>query len=155
MTHLRVIYPVTALQAKLPRYIVNCFLAAGYDTLEVIADVDDDCLQEIEQFISEQYPNDPKYTPTKIPIHTPFKFPPGHRKRIQKFVGRMKEIVRSRKRQIRPSFQKPKRKKSITETDSSSTGSGSYNKAHKQNSTSNCQVAENTKRCEVETAKGT
>ena len=41
-----------------------------------------------------------------------------------------KEIVRSRKRQIRPSFQKPKRKKSITETDSSSTGSGSYNKCN-------------------------
>ena len=92
---------VTALQAKLPRYIVNCFLAAGYDTLELIADVDDDCLQEIEQFISEQYPNDPKYTPTTIPIHTPFKFPPGHRKRIQKFVEEIKkEIVRKSRNHV-------------------------------------------------------
>lgn len=77
---------IPAMQAKLPKYVVNGFLAAGYDTLEVIADLDEDSLQEIEQFISENYPHDPKYLPNATSCLTGLRFPPGHRKRILIFV---------------------------------------------------------------------
>ena len=53
---------IAKLQSKLPQYVVNCFEAAGYDSLEVIADVDVQDLREIETFVLEQYPNDPKYS---------------------------------------------------------------------------------------------
>ena len=43
---------IPVMQAKLPKYVVNVFLAAGYDTLEVIADIDEGSLQEIEQKIT-------------------------------------------------------------------------------------------------------
>ena len=54
------------LRDNLPSY-VSCFLASGYDTLPVIAEMDAfDCpgnaIQGIEDFINEQYPGDPLYT---------------------------------------------------------------------------------------------
>ena len=119
---------IPAMQAKLPKYVVNGFLAAGYDTLEIIADLDEDSLQEIEQFISENYPHDPKYLPNATSsCLTGLRFPPGHRKRILIFVEETKKsIVRGRKRQNRPSTQRPRVKKSVTDGESSSsTGSES------------------------------
>ena len=65
---------IEKLKAKLPQYVVNCFLSARYHTMEVIADI------EIETFIQESFP---------MYSHTPFAsccFPPGHRKRIKRFV---------------------------------------------------------------------
>lgn len=112
---------IPVMQAKLPKYVVNAFLAAGYDTLEVIADIDEGSLQEIEQFISESYPSDPKYLPNACLTGHGLKFPPGHRKRILKFVEETKNsIIRGRKRQNRPSTQRPRVKKSVTDSESSS-----------------------------------
>ena len=116
---------IPMMQAKLPKYVVNGFLAAGYDTLEVIADLDEDSLQEIEQFISENYPHDPKYLPNATSsCLTGLRFPPGHRKRILMFVEQTKKsIVRGRKRQNRPSTQRPRVKKSVIDGESSSSES--------------------------------
>ena len=100
---------IPVMQAKLPEYIVNGFLAAGYDTLELIADLDEGSIQEIEQFISENYPHDPKYLPnTASSCLTGLRFPPGHRKRILMFVEETKKTIsRGRKRQSRPCTQRP------------------------------------------------
>ena len=47
---------IAKLQSKLPQYVVNCFVAASYDSLEVVADVDVQDLRAIQTFVSEQYP---------------------------------------------------------------------------------------------------
>ena len=83
------------MKKSLPSYVVKCFTAAGFDTLEVIAkmDVSDhpgNSIEQIEQFISDEYPNDPEYKRGK-------KFPPGHKIRIQDFVNQVKQ---SRKRSL-------------------------------------------------------
>lgn len=51
------------LTQHLPLYVVNCFLAAGYDTSEVIADMHvtnkaGDSLATIEEYINKQYTGD-------------------------------------------------------------------------------------------------
>lgn len=84
------------MKEALPSYIVKCFTAAGFDTLEVIAkmDVSDkpgNSIEQIEHFISDEYPNDPEYMRGK-------KFPPGHKIRIQDFVN---DVKQSRKTSLR------------------------------------------------------
>ena len=119
---------IPVMQAKLPKYVVNGLLAVGYDTLEVIADLVEGSLQEFEQFISDNYPDDPEYLPNaKSSCLTGLRFPPGHRKRISMFVEETKKsIIRDRKRKNRPCTERPRVKKSDTDSESSSyTGSES------------------------------
>lgn len=92
---------IAEMKAWLPQYVVNCFEAAGYDTLAVIADMDvsdqpGNSLDEIEQFITSAYPNNPKYY-RDTTATGPFKFPPGHRKRICKFVAEILSEYRAKK----------------------------------------------------------
>lgn len=104
---------VLLMKAHLPPYIVNCFLASGYDTFSVISDMDTsdnpgNSLQGMEDFINEQYPDDPLY------LHSGkvCKFPPGHRIRIKKFVELVKEkskLSQQSKRKL--SFQNAKSKR--------------------------------------------
>ena len=73
---------------KLPLYVVKCFEAAGFDTLEVIAEMNignepGNSIEQIEHFITDQFPNNPEYQRGK-------KFPPGHKIRIQRFVEEVK-----------------------------------------------------------------
>lgn len=76
------------LEKELPQYIVNCFLAAGYDSFEVIAEMNasnkpGNSIDCIEEFINEQHPGENEYT------HMNSKkciFPPGHRNRIAQFI---------------------------------------------------------------------
>ena len=84
------------LTQNLPLYVVNCFLAAGY---EVIADMNivnkpGNSLETIEHYINEQYPGDLSFTHMCGKI---CKFPPGHRSRIAKFVQTVKEDLRKSK----------------------------------------------------------
>ena len=58
---------IKIMQTNLPEYVVNCFVAAGFDTLEVIADMDTsgepgNSLQLIEDFINNEHPGDTKFT---------------------------------------------------------------------------------------------
>lgn len=77
------------MKEKLPLYVVKCFIAAGFDTLEVIAEMNisneaGNSIMQIENFISDEYPDDPEHVRGK-------KFPPGHKIRIQKFVTGVKQ----------------------------------------------------------------
>lgn len=74
---------IKIMRTNLPEYVVNCFVAAGFDTLEVIADMDTsgepgNSLQLIEDFINNEHPGDTKFTHGTTAAST-FKFPPGHR----------------------------------------------------------------------------
>ena len=91
---------VTMMRRNLPEYVVNCFVAAGYDTLDIIAEMDvsdkpGNSLQVIEEFIAKEYPNDPQYT--RCTMAPSFKFPPGHQQRIAKFVGEVTNHVQAKK----------------------------------------------------------
>lgn len=95
---------ITEMRAKLPEYVVNCFEAAGYDTLAIIADADvsnkpGNSIEEIEKFISETYPNNPKFC-RDIAAPSPFRFPPGHRKRICNFVQEVRAAQKTKKTRL-------------------------------------------------------
>ena len=58
---------ISLMKAALPEYVVNCFLAAGYDVAEVITSMDisnnpGNSIELIENYVSESYPSDPRYT---------------------------------------------------------------------------------------------
>ena len=83
------------LTESLPMYVVKCFTAAGFDTIDVISKMDvstepGNSIEQIEQYISNEYPD---YFASKSK-----KFPPGHRLRIQQFVDSVKKRVSLGKR---------------------------------------------------------
>ena len=80
---------VTAMEKKLPPYVINCFLAAGFDTLTAIATIDTskspgNTLNEIQDYCNSEYPGDDQFLPTKKSKSC--KFLLGHRRLIEKFV---------------------------------------------------------------------
>ena len=89
---------VDVLKARLPVYIVNCFLISGFDTHDVVASMDvsnqpGNSIEQIEQFITEnKLFQDPKYVDEMI-YQQRFTFPPGHRLRIVQFVLRFQEEI--------------------------------------------------------------
>ena len=68
---------------------MNSFIATGYDTLDVIADLTNEDITEIEAIIKHDFVGDDRFvnhaTGNTSDISL-FKFQPGHRKRIQKFI---------------------------------------------------------------------
>ena len=66
------------MKSKLPQYVVNCFICAGFDTLEVIShmDVSNNAGNSIEEYICNQHPD----------WLSNGRFSPGHRLRIRVFV---------------------------------------------------------------------
>ena len=92
------------MRQRLPVYVVNCFLAAGYDVPEVISNMDvsenpGNTINKIENFIEKTFPGDCRYYPSSLTHSTEhsqhndstkltanFEFPPGHRERICSFV---------------------------------------------------------------------
>ena len=86
------------MRKQLPEYIVNCFLAAGFDVPEVISamDISDNpgnSIAQIEVFIARKYNGDPRFSPINPTVD--FEFPPGHRVRICNFVRDIKERCKS------------------------------------------------------------
>ena len=71
------------IKKMLPSYIVNCFMATGYNTLDVLAEINDEFLSEI---VNNEYPNESYFRHQPIPTcslsSNVFKFQPGHCKRI-------------------------------------------------------------------------
>ena len=87
------------MSSHLPTYIINCFLAAGFDSLDVITDMNLSnkpgySIETIENYINEQFPGDKTYTHFGSNV---CKFPPGHKGRINKFVQVIKNEVKKRK----------------------------------------------------------
>ena len=77
------------LHSKLPNYIVNCFITAGYDTMDVVKGIDDQKLNDIEEFINKHFPKNTKY------FHPDFDrciFPPGHRTRVNHVIKEISGI---------------------------------------------------------------
>ena len=111
---------LSLMRAKLPKYVVNCFEAAGNDTLDVIADMDvskqpGNNTDEIENFITTTFPNNPncyRYPSANAPL----KFPPGHGKSICKFIDKIKAECNAMSK-----TNNPVRKRPITEAVSCST----------------------------------
>lgn len=91
------------LRKDLPEYIVNCFVASGYDTLPIIAEMDisdepGNTLQVIEQFIAKEYPNDRRFSRSTISPSS--LFPPGHRRRIERFVNDVRKQLEEERKQL-------------------------------------------------------
>lgn len=89
---------VKLIRSKLPEYIQECLLVSGFDTLDTIASMNNDCdkfVDQVEQFIQENFPGNSLYC---NPHSTTCKFPPGHRIRIRQFVTEVKSLVENRKR---------------------------------------------------------
>ena len=90
------------MKKMLPSHIVNCFLVTGYDTLEVIAEINDESLAEIEEIVNSDFPNESCFRHQAIPTSAQagvFKFSPGHRKRIVKFVQEVKQVLNTRQKE--------------------------------------------------------
>ena len=91
------------MQQQLPRYVVNCLQAAGYDELEVIASMDTNegeasSISKIEKYIEKYHKSNPDMLPsysTESSTSLPFEFPPGHRIRICNFVHEIKQLYRN------------------------------------------------------------
>ena len=82
------------MKQNLPSYVVNSFIATGYDTLDVIAEMNDEALAEIEEIMNNEYSGDACFRNQSSQSSSSagvFKFQPGHRKRIKKFVEEVQE----------------------------------------------------------------
>ena len=88
---------VVLMKAKLPPYVVRCFLAAGYDTQEVISSMnignnDNNSFDIIESYIQKYYARNKDFYNDMTPdMQLPFVFSPGHRQRICSFVSEVKQ----------------------------------------------------------------
>ena len=101
------------MKEKLPPYVVQCFLAAGFDTAEVISSMDpsDDpgnSISAIELFIDKYYHGNKDFSCTPgLDEQHPFVFPPGHRIRIYNFIYDVKRAT-SKKRAYTSETCKPR-----------------------------------------------
>ena len=97
---------ILLMQKRLPRYVVNCLQAAGYDELEVVASMDTtegetSSICRIEKLIERRHKNNPNMLPSYSSDSfnsesLPFEFPPGHRIRICNFVQEVKQLYRNK-----------------------------------------------------------
>ena len=88
---------ISLLKQRLPDYIVQCFLARGYDEPNVIATMDitdspGNSIRGIETYIGSKFPDNEEYYHNRF-ISLPFEFPPGHRKRICNFINEIKQLL--------------------------------------------------------------
>ena len=81
---------------NLPDYIVESFIEAGFDTLDVIAEIDTEntnfTLEEIEQFITREFMQDVRFQHS-VSVTGHFKFLPGHQRQVNNFIKKVKEEV--------------------------------------------------------------
>ena len=52
---------ISLIKKKLPTYTVNSFIATGYDTLDVIADITNEDITEIEAIIKHDFVGDDQF----------------------------------------------------------------------------------------------
>jgi len=74
------------LRQELPEYVVDSFICSGYDTLPVIAKMNEASILDLEQFISDEF-NEDDHFKQRINSRGMLKFLPGHRHRILDFIG--------------------------------------------------------------------
>ena len=83
------------MHSKLPEYIINCFVAAGFHTIGAIPTMDvsenpHNTLHVIEEFINRKHPNDPKFT-FNAKAST-VEFQPGHWGIVKSFVHEVRKL---------------------------------------------------------------
>jgi hypothetical protein len=81
------------MRSKLPCYVVESFIASGFDTLDVICQMDvttneGNSLDVIKKFIEKEYPGDARFSHDDTSGST-FTFLPRHHIRITNFVNDM------------------------------------------------------------------
>ena len=121
------------MKTRLPEYIANCFMVSGFDTLSIIAEMDvssnpGNSVQQIEEYVNENNSEDPQCRLACVGKSSgKFKFPPGHRCTIEKFVKEMKKREQqkglSRRNEPTDSQNCPKRRKTSKSTKSTSLSS--------------------------------
>ena len=86
------------MKAKLPEYIVNCLLTAGFDEVQVVASMDTstnpgNSISQVESYIDTRFKGDTRFcNPALKGCSLPMEFPPGHRIRIVNFVKEVKIV---------------------------------------------------------------
>ena len=110
------------MKQKLPTYIVQSFLVAGYDTLDAISGMDvtsvpNDSIKMIEDYISSECASDPRFARGRRKASssaTVFQFLPGHRQEIVRFVNEIKSkktICTGKRRRHTDCTMPPKKRK--------------------------------------------
>ena len=83
---------------KLPEYVINCFLAAGYDSADTIASMEvsgpRNSIEVIEEFIDKHFRGNGAYYNNSLLAKHPFVFPPGHKVRIASFIAEVKNAIK-------------------------------------------------------------
>ena len=87
------------MKERLPPYAVNCLLATGYDSADVIYSMNtseepDNSFVVIEKFIDQYFRGSEEYYSNSILCQHQFVFPPGHKVRIANFVSEVRSICR-------------------------------------------------------------
>ena len=83
------------MRSKLPQYVVDSLVAAGFDTLEVISLMDvssnsGNSIDEVEKFVGSEHPG---WLPNG-------RFSPGHRLRIRLFVEEVKRCLAPKEKKV-------------------------------------------------------
>ena len=78
------------MRKKLPQYICNCFEEAGYETADAICEMNDESVTDMEKYIDERKDNLLHCMRRNKCTSEPFRFPPGHRILIKKFISSFK-----------------------------------------------------------------
>ena len=102
------------MKARLPKYIQECLLVSGFDTLDTIASMDDDFdnfIDQIQRFVQDNMPSNPLFT---NPCSLKYVFPPDHKVRIRNFVKEVKSLVEIKKRKLEHIQQGVEIKSSVT-----------------------------------------
>ena len=104
---------------NLPEYVIESFVEAGFDTLDVISQIDTTGIEEIEQFITREFVDDVRF---KQGFRVTGEFLPGHRRQINNFIVKVNEEINSYSKKLK-FRQKSKRTSTTTEAQSSATNS--------------------------------
>ena len=87
---------LAVMKDNLPEYIVDSFVEAGFDTLDIISQIDtnsNSTLEEIQQFITREFMEDVRFKQ----VTGQFKFLPGHQLQVNNFITKVKEEAKSKK----------------------------------------------------------
>ena len=114
------------MKQKLPTYIVQSFLVAGYDTLDAISGMDvtsvpNDSIKMIEDYISSECASDPRFAHGRRKASssaTVFQFLPGHRQEIVRFVNEIKSkktICTGKRRRHTDCTMPPKKRRKLSQ----------------------------------------
>jgi len=84
------------MRENFPPYVVDSFVAAGFDTLKVLSEMELDDLNDVEQHITNKFKGDSRFK-TGFTFSGNFKLLLGHRKWIINFIGIVQQEITKKK----------------------------------------------------------